>query len=324
MLAPLLAGAGSARPSQRHVDSVASHATPANATRWLWTVRHASSDDRVIYSAAWDGDGSCLAATTHGLEFWNGVQWLAAPTDPLPLAAPLCFVHRVDAGAWLLGATDGTLAMYTFEGAHALGRAGSAGSRLIAGSGNPDDLLVTVAERDGGGIELSCMASRRWLKPLLVPQAASIMTLSRVDDQRWLLGGRGRAGSGFAALLDPLQWELTPLLAPQNRAYITSDGAADKGTGIIAGAGGHVVHVERTRTSVSRIPDECDVSTVATDVFDRGWASTLGRLWLREGTTWSCIWQDPTWKTPFIRLLPDAGVVLALAADGGVLEGRAA
>jgi serine/threonine protein kinase len=323
MLAPLLAAAGSVRPSQRHVESVSSHAAPAGATHWAWTVRHAPGDGRVIYSAAWDGDGSCLAATTGGLEFWNGVQWLGAPVSGLPFTQPVRFVHRVDAGAWLLGAADGSLAMYTFEGAHPVGRAGAGGLQLVTANGNLDDLLVAVTERDGGGIELPCMSSRRWMRPLPVPHAASIMTLSRIDDTRWLLGGRSRAGSGFAALLDPLQWDLTPLLVPQNRAYIASDGAADKGTGILAGAAGHVVHVDRTRTSVSRIPDENDVSAVAIDVFDRQWASTLGRVWLRTGGGgWTCIWQDPAWAVPFIRLFPDAGVLLALTADGGVLEGR--
>jgi serine/threonine protein kinase len=324
MLAPLLAAAGSVRPSQRHVDSVASHAAPVGATRWAWTVRHAPGDGRVIYAAAWDGDGTCLASTTHGLEFWNGTQWLSAPIGRLPLPQPIRLVHRVDAGSWLLGASDGSLALYTFEGAHVVGRAGAGGFQLVTASGHLDDLLVAVTERDGGGIELSCMSSHRWMKPLPVPQAASIMTLSRIDDARWLIGGRSRAGSGFAALLDPLQWDLTPLLVPANRAFITSDGTPEKGTGIVAGAAGHVVHVERTRTSVSRIPDECDVSAVATDVFDRQWASTLGRLWLRaDSGGWTCIWQDPRWAVPFIRLFPDAGVVLALTADGGVLEGRA-
>jgi serine/threonine protein kinase len=323
MLAPILTAAGAARTSQRHVDSVASRRVASDAT-WTWTVRQAPGDGRVIHSAAWDGDGTCLAATTRGLEFWTGVQWLSAPIGALPLPQPICFVHRVDAGSWLLGAADGSLAMYTFAGAHTLGRAGPGPVTLVTASGHPDDLLVAVTERAGGGIELSCVVSRRWLRPLPVPQAANIMTLTRIDDARWLVGGRSRSGAGFAALVDPLQWALTPLLVPQNRAFVTSDGTAEKGTGIIAGAGGHVVHVERTRTSVSRTPDESDISAVAIDVFDRQWASSLGRLWLRGGVGgWACVWQDPTWPAPFIRLFPDAGVILALAADGGVLEGRA-
>ena len=64
------------------------------------------------------------------------------------------------------------------------------------------------------------------------------------------------------------------------------------------------------------------VSAVAADVFGRQWASTLGRLWLRMGAgNWTCIWQDPTWPAPFIRLLPAAGVLLALTADGGCSRG---
>ncbi len=323
-LAPLLATMGSARPSQRHVDSVASRPAPVDAGGWRWTVRHAPGDPRVIYSAAWDADGACLAATTQGLEYWDGVRWVVATRERW-LSESIRFVYRVGAGAWLLGAEDGTLSLFTFEGVQALGRAGAGPLRLVTGSGSPDDLLVTVVERDGGRIELLGMASRRWMKPLPVSQAASITTVAHVDDARWLVAGRSHAGLGFAALFDPLQWELAPLLVPPNRAFIASGGAADRGTGIVGGASGYVVHVERNHTRGSRLPDESDVSAVATDLFGRDWAASLGRIWLRNlSDAWSLVWSDPAWAVPFIRLVPDAGMLLALAADGAVLEGRAA
>jgi len=38
---------------------------------------------------------------------------------------------------------------------------------------------------------------------------------------------------------------------------------------------------------------------------------------------WRCVWHDPRWTAPFVSIMADAGILVAMTADGGVLEGRA-
>jgi hypothetical protein len=35
------------------------------------------------------------------------------------------------------------------------------------------------------------------------------------------------------------------------------------------------------------------------------------------------LWANPTWTAPFVSVMADAGMVVAMTADGGVVEGRA-
>ena len=72
-------------------------------------MRHALGDQRAVWSAAWDGAGCCLAATTRGLEFWDGTRWVAAPSGDLD-AERLRLVHYEGAGEWLLAGSTGQLA----------------------------------------------------------------------------------------------------------------------------------------------------------------------------------------------------------------------
>ena len=69
-----------------------------------------------------------------------------------------------------------------------------------------------------------------------------------------------------------------------------------------------------------------DLTAGAMDVLDREWVASLGRLWVRDpqrNSAWRSVWNDPTWNAPFISIMADAGLVVAMTADGGVLEGRA-
>jgi hypothetical protein len=61
------------------------------------------------------------------------------------------------------------------------------------------------------------------------------------------------------------------------------------------------------------------------DVLGREWVSSLGTLWTRDPAhddVWRIAWNDPSFRTPFISLLAEPGLVLAMTADGGILEGR--
>ncbi len=62
------------------------------------------------------------------------------------------------------------------------------------------------------------------------------------------------------------------------------------------------------------------------DVLDREWVASLGKLWVRDparDTAWRSVWSDASWQAPFVSIMADAGMLVAMSADGGVLEGRA-
>jgi hypothetical protein len=62
------------------------------------------------------------------------------------------------------------------------------------------------------------------------------------------------------------------------------------------------------------------------DVLDREWVTSVGRLWVRDperDVRWQSVWKDASWQAPFVSVMADAGMVVAMTADGGILEGRA-
>jgi hypothetical protein len=62
------------------------------------------------------------------------------------------------------------------------------------------------------------------------------------------------------------------------------------------------------------------------DVLDREWVSSLGRLWVRDperDQRWRAVWTDTSFSAPLVSIMADAGMVVALSADGGIIEGRA-
>jgi hypothetical protein len=62
------------------------------------------------------------------------------------------------------------------------------------------------------------------------------------------------------------------------------------------------------------------------DVLDREWAASVGKLWVRDperDADFRPVWRDPEWRTPFVSVMADAGMVVAMTVDGGIVEGRA-
>jgi hypothetical protein len=71
-----------------------------------------------------------------------------------------------------------------------------------------DDLVTAVARRPGMPLELHAMCGRRWLKPLPLEGVQSVTALVRLDDSRFIVGGRLARGSAFAGIYSPTMWEL--------------------------------------------------------------------------------------------------------------------
>lgn len=333
MLVPWLASRStSSRSHTRRVESVMSLTATLNPRHWSWSMRHPGGD-RVIRSAAWGSDGQCLVSTAQGLEFWNGDDWVAAPGTLELSGSSTRVVHRLGPGEWLLCDGASKLAIYS-----ALERPRPIAPPLIAAepidcSGDPDDLFVLVGLTAQGPILQTCSAGR-WLKPMPV-QARYVASCARISDDAWLVAGRSNSGSPYLALFRPLLWELTEMAPPPGRAMVSAAGLAERNFGLAGGSSGLVVHYEcppqgPPRTSITSLPGAPDISAVAVDVLGREWVGTQGKLWVRDlgepdATSlepFALGWSDAEFTTPLVSLFADAGLLIALTVEGGILEGR--
>ncbi len=334
MIVPWLRDAVRVRGGSRHAARVkgAEEATPAS--RFTWTVLQRPSN-RVIRCVAWDGDGRAMAATNTGLSFWNGTQWLDASLAGFPNPTGIRFVRRVAAGRWLIGGDDATVATYTAEGIGDVRRTPGLEHRFDLLSGALDDLAVLVEVPTGAPPVLATLSSRRWLRPLPLPTFANVAALARVEDARWLVVGRGVDGRAHACLYSPLEWLATSLPSPDVRAFLDCAGRHERGVGLCAGAGGAVLWWQQGQATHEIVPGGDDLSSTAIDSIERGWVGGRGRIWLRrppprmvlgapaQPARWERVWDDPSWAAPIVSLWTDQRGVVAMTADGGVIEGRA-
>ncbi|HWP09337.1 MAG TPA: serine/threonine-protein kinase [Polyangiaceae bacterium] len=315
------------RSSRRLMGTLIGVTQPSDLSGWSWIVRQRPRDDLVIQSAAWDTDGHCFAFTPRGPLFWNGQAWVGATGVLTELPRGMAFARRCEAGGWLVGGSSGMLAVFGTDGVRELAQAPDGRVEFIDGNGQLDDLVVAVGRRAGEGPTLWAMSGGRWLKPMPLANIASIAGLARFDDERWLVSGRTVQGVGFAALYEPLQWALNELEAPGTRAFMGAASSLEREIGLVVGSEGHVLRLDAEGITASRIHGAPDLSAAALDVLDREWVTSLGTLWTRAfslGESWRPAWSDNSWGAPFVSLMADAGLVVAMTADGGIVEGRSA
>jgi serine/threonine protein kinase len=313
------------RSSRRLIETMLGVSAPLDLTGWSWIVKHRPRDDLMMQSAAWDTDGHCFALTANGPLFWNGHAWIGAAPTLAELPRGMTFARRAEAGGWLVGGSSGTLANFGSEGLRDLVRAPWPELELVDGSGTLDDLVVAVARLPGGALELVARCGRRWLRPFPLEGVQSVTALTRFDDSRFLVGGRLTRGVAFAALYSPTLWELEPLPMPETRSVMCAASNPDRVLGLLVGSEGIALRVDAEGALASRVHGAPDLSASALDVLDREWAASLGTLWTRGalGEPWRPAWSDPTWQAPFVSLMADSGLVIAMTVNGGIVEGRA-
>jgi hypothetical protein len=225
------------------------------------------------------------------------------------------------AGQWLIGGHAGLIALYS-EGRITRLPAPSTQATLGVMSGDFRDLAVVGGSLPNGTPLLAAYVGQHWLKPLELPELASLPGLARVDRERWLIAGRARKGGAFLAWYFPLSWRIERLPADDVRAYLAADAAPEDVLGVVVGAGGRVVRVEAGAISRSTVPDGVDLSSVTLDDEGRLWTASLGTLWTQTPTgTFERAWREPRWKVPLVSLYADQRRVLGVAADGGMIEG---
>jgi serine/threonine protein kinase len=298
------------------------------SSSWNWKVRYAPGSERALRSVAWDASGSCLAATTHGLAFWNGTDWADVAIER-EIAFAVRSVHHVRPGVWLIGGDHGLLAYYAaLEGLQRLRRPRVSAS-FDSVSGHPDDLAVAIGIGDAQTPFLYGMSGKRWLRELPVPEAASLLGLARFDEERWIVAGRRRGGGAFAGLYAPLRWEMQALqgaqrAAQQIRTFTACAAVAEVGVGVIVGAEGRTLRINSGAMEESIVPGEPDLSSVVVEPNQRAWTTSLGRIWVQtpqDPGRWSRAWEDESWRIPIVSMFADGRRVIGVAADGAVIEG---
>jgi serine/threonine protein kinase len=315
-----------ARSSGRRPGAARALESAAEPGAWTWTTLRHPGIGRVIRSVAWDGDGKCMAATSDGLSFWNGGSWEDASLEGLD-GIGVYFVQRVAAGTWIVGGDAAMYAMVSAEGVLEMRQGQDASVRFHLLSGMIEDLAVLVGASPDGPPTLYGLTAGRWLKPLPLDDVAALTSAAHVEDARWLLVGRGVDGQGFAALYSPLDWEVERLPIRDVRAFLACAGRADQGAGVAAGTGGAIALWGAEGLHQTTLKRGVDVSAAGIDAAGRAWAAAAGHIWLHDphasADAWQLVWREPSWTAPVVSLFTDLGGVLAMTADGGIVEGRA-
>jgi eukaryotic-like serine/threonine-protein kinase len=326
MIVPAVRPASSrGRDALRHARSLIED-VPTVVSGWTWTPRHRLGSDLVIRRVAWDGDGHCLAATARGLAFWNGTSWLAVDGRGLPYPDGIHLVRRMAAGVWLVGGEKATVAVYASSGVTEVLRGPDPRVTFEHASGDISDLAVLVGVRGSEPPLLCGISGRRWIKPATIGRAAVISSLALLDGSRWIVTGRSNANEGFVALYEPLMWHVEPLPSSGTRAYLASAARPELAMGIAVGSSGRALRLDAGNVHPSIVEGEPDLSAVALDVAGRAWAASTTRLWVQHPDSpkrWSCAWHDPAWNVPIVSMFASLGTVIAMTADGGIIEGRA-
>ncbi len=311
----------SRRASARHVRSLSRIRPTEPQGDTSWSVRHPPRSDQLIVSVGWNAAGHCLAVTTTGLLYWDGTSWLEAPTTGVP--APMRFVHRLDPSHWLLAGERGLVLEYSRDGVRELLRSPEP-ICFTAASGDPDELLVLVGEQPGSAPWLCTVANGRWLQPLVVAEASSINAISQVDDAHYLVVGRDTSGRAYAGIYHASGSELTRIAAPPSRALLAVDSRAERGLATAVGGEGAMLRIRDGRTTATVMEGGRDVSAISIDLLGREWVAGVGRIWVGHASQsgWNCMWQDDTWRAPFVGILAETGFVVAVTVEGAVLECR--
>lgn len=314
---------GSSRPSRRWMSSMDALRSREMVIETNWMVRHPPGDDRIVLHAAWNAAGHALAATTRGLEYWDGTRWSELPNEGLPAPGSLRVVERTSPSTWVVGGANAALFEYSRDGVRELFRGPDPEVTFTALTADFEDLAVVVGTKPGSPPLLQALVGKHWLRPLPVSDAAMIAGLSRVDDERWLVVGRGTDGRPYAAYYRPLDWQLDRLPVPEGRALLGTASRPERHLAVAVGVGGACLEIEDGVADPRTLAERPDLSCIAIDTLGRHWAAGPGRVWSRRTSgEWTCVWQHGAWQPPFVSIMAEIGTVIAMTVDGAVLECR--
>ncbi len=314
---------GPVRPSRRWISSM----DPLRSRELLlephWMVRHPPGDDRLVLDVAWNAAGHALATTTRGLAYWDGTRWCDLSGEGLPAAGTLRVVERLSAASWVLGGADARLFEYSRDGVRELFRGPDPEVTINALTPGFEDIAVVLGSKPGSPPLLYGLVGRRWLRALPVSDASMITDLSRIDDERWLVVGRGHDARPFAAYYRPLDWQLERVPMPEGHVLLGCASRPEGQTAMAVGIGGVCLELENGAATPRTLEGRPDLNCVAIDALGRYWAAGPGRVWSRRASgDYRCVWEHTAWQPPFVSIMAEIGTVTAMTVDGAILECR--
>lgn len=310
--------------SVRWLEAVKDLGTSPSRLEHEWLLRHPPSPDRIVLGADFNADGHCLAATTNGLEYFDGTRFR-------PLTEATNFVGRrannvrpLAPSTWIVLADGARLIEVAREGTTLFAEGPDPSIDFMDIDGDLDDFAVILARGPSQVALLCTRIGKRWLRPFEVTQAAFLSGIARLDDSQWLVTGRDRTGQAWAGIYRPLSIELSPLPIPRVRALLACTSRQNRRLAAAVGSSGCIVNLTPDGITASTVPGSADLSAVALDVAGQLWAGSMGRVYYaaQPNQPLNCVWHEPSCKTPFVRLHAELGHLLALTVDGGIIEGR--
>jgi len=301
-------------PSRRDARTpISERPTPAADLRW--TERRKPAGGGALSSVGWDSNGHFLAASATGLVYWDGSSFRDVPFD-WPWVPRV--VRRSGAGRWLLAGDHGVLVDFAAGKVEQRAAAGNA-IHFTAAAGRYEDIVVAAAERVGGGVELWARLSGRFMEPVELPEVARLSACTPLTDTAWLFAGQAVDGSGLLLEFRPLGHRYRVLArVPAALNACVSD---PEGRILAGGEGGQLLAFrDSAEPQLLELPNAAPVSAVALDPLGRHWAASVGKLWTLDGAVWSEAWTEPTFRAPFVSILADVGRVVAVTADGGIVQ----
>lgn len=310
--------------SERWLESIKASAPRSRAMESNWIVRYPPGDDRLIRGAAWNADGHCLAATNHGLEYFDGAGWTCLPEPEVLKSRRPLRVKRHSPTTWLVLASGARVVEVAREGTTVLTDGRDENVDFLDIDGDLDDLAVAIGQAPRRAPLICTRVGRHWLRSLELREASTLSALARIDETRWLLTGRTHDGHAWAGVHYPLDMRINSLPVPQTRALVACTSRRGQRFGVAVGSDGNVVFYDGIGTATATVVGCPDLSAVAIDVESQIWVASGGRLHAFPSPSSPAItpWHNETWEVPFISLHAEPGYLFALTVDGGVLEGR--
>jgi hypothetical protein len=197
-----------------------------SSASWNWKIRHAPGDDRAIRSVAWDASGSCLAATTVGLAYWNGTDWAEVALER-NLAESVRSVHHVSPGLFLIGGERALFAYYAvLEGLQRPRRPRTTATFEIEGSRRSCDCRVDDPRRAHALCHVGCVG--------FACRFRSCVHLRLCALRRGALDRRRPQARGAPRHYSPLRQEVQQL-GPSVRTFTSGRGRRSR-RGVVVGA----------------------------------------------------------------------------------------
>jgi eukaryotic-like serine/threonine-protein kinase len=284
-----------------------------------WTVRRQAGGVSPIGSVGWDSNGHFLAATRDGLVYWDGASFRDVPFD-WPWVPSV--VRRSGAGRWLLAGEHGVLVDFTAGKVEQRISAGN-GVHFVAAAGRFDDIVIAAARRDALTLELWAWIHGRFLEPLELPDVVKVSGCVALGETSWMFTGQAADGSGVLVEFHPLGHRARVVARVPARSVNACASELDSGLTLVGGPAGFLATFSDVQLRETPLPSELDVSAVAIDLLGREWAATPGMLWTRDGS-WRPAWTDPSWSSPFVSIMADVGRIVAVTADGAIVQAERA